>query len=125
MKSRILLTAVALTAVVLSHECVMDAAGDTPKLTVRVAPLVRLTRGDAHGVVIVPRHADNRLLRVIIESDDYYSSSDIQLDGEDAPQNHLLYWRDLPPGFYSVTVRVYGTTGLRQSTSIHSTADER
>jgi hypothetical protein len=118
MKSRILVAAVALTAVLASHECLLNAAGDAPKLTVRVAPLVHLTRGDTRGVVVVPRHADNRLLRVILESEDYYSRSDIQLDGQDAPQDYPLYWRDLPPGSYSVTIRVYGTAGLRGSTSI-------
>ena len=39
------------------------------KLTVCVTPLVHLTRGNARGVVVVPRHADSRLLRVIIEED--------------------------------------------------------
>ena len=118
MKSRILVTAVLLTAVVLGRQGLLNAASDAPKLTVRVAPLVRLTRGDARGVVIVPRNADNRLLRVILESEDYYTLSEIQLDGGDAPQSHVLNWRDLPPGSYSVIVRVYGTTGLRESTSI-------
>ena len=83
---------------------------EAPKLTVRVTPLVRLTRGDARGLVTVPRHHDNRVLRVILESEDYYSRSDIQLDGEEAAQNHHLYWRNLPPGSYWVTVEVYGLT---------------
>ena len=93
---------------------------EAPKLSVRVTPLVRLTRGAAHGLAIVPRHADNRALRIILESEDYYSLSEVQLDGEDAPQNHVLNWRDLPPGSYRVTVQVHGTTGLRGTTSIGS-----
>ena len=98
------------------------AGGDMPKLTVRVTPLVRVSRGDAHGVVIVARHPNNRLLRVILESEDYYSLSEVQLDGEDAPQSHSFDWRDLPPGAYRVTVDVYGPDRLRDSTSIGSTA---
>ncbi len=97
------------------------ASADRQKLTVRVTPLVRLIRGDARGMAIVPRHADNRLLRVILESEDYYRLSEIQLEGEDAPLTYPLHWRDLPPGSYCVTVQVYGTTGLRGSTSIGST----
>jgi len=96
-------------------------AVDDTKLTVHVTPLVRLTRGDARGVVSVPRHVDNRVLRVVLESPDYYSLSDVQLDGEKAPQSHSFDWRDLPPGFYRVTVYVYGTNGLRTSTSIGRT----
>jgi hypothetical protein len=98
------------------------AAGEVPKLTVRFTPLVRVTPGEARGVVTVPRHLDNRVLRVILESDDYYSLSAVQLDGEDAPLSHSFSWRDLPPGSYRVTVQVYGTGGLRDSTSIGSTA---
>ena len=89
-----------------------------PTLTVRVTPLVRLSRGEARGLVIVPRHADNRMLRVILESEDYYRLSDIQLDGEYAALSYPLSWRDLPPGSYCVTVQVYGPTGLRTATSI-------
>lgn len=97
-----------------------SAPADRSKLTVRVTPLIRLTRGEARGVVIVPRHADNRVLRVILESEDYYSLSDIQLDGEYAALSHNLSWRDLPPGSYRATVQVYGRTGMRTSTSIGS-----
>jgi hypothetical protein len=96
------------------------AAVEVPKLTVRLTPLVRLTRGDARGLVVVPRHGSNRVLQVILESENYYSVSDVQLDGDDAPQSHSFYWRDLPPGSYRVTVHVYGTDGLRGSTSIGS-----
>jgi hypothetical protein len=128
-RTAVSVAAVALTAVTvaMSHP-VLGAARDTkqlrtaavdaPKLTVRVTPLVHLTRGDARGMVSVPRHLDNRVLRVIIESADYYSLSDVQLDGESAPQSHWFYWRDLAPGSYRVTVHVYGTDGLRGSTSI-------
>lgn len=95
-----------------------SAPADQSRLTVRFTPLVRLTRGEARGMVIVPRHADNRVLRVILESQDYYSRSDIPLDGEDAALSYPLSWRDLPPGSYSVTVQVHGPTGMRTSTSI-------
>jgi hypothetical protein len=69
MKSRILMAVAVAVLVALTHECLLNATGG-PKLTVRVSPLVRLTRGDARGVVTVPRHADNRMLRVVLESED-------------------------------------------------------
>jgi hypothetical protein len=72
-------------------------------------------------VVMVPRHADNRVLRVILESEDYYSVSDIQLDGEYAALSYPVSWRELPPGSYCATVQVYGSTGgLRTSASVGS-----
>jgi hypothetical protein len=140
MKSLVVSTIIAVAASAATSDARLNAAGphdhaanstrqaqpqaapaDRQKLTVRVAPLVRLIRGDARGMVIVPRDADNRVLRVILESEDYYRLSEIPLEGEDAPLTHPLYWRDLPPGSYCVTVQVYGTTGLRGSTSIGST----
>ena len=96
------------------------APADDPRLTVRATALVLLTRGEARALVMVPRHADNRVLRVILESEDYYSVSDIQLDGESAALSYPVSWRDLPPGSYCVTVQVYGPTGMRTSTSTGS-----
>jgi hypothetical protein len=96
------------------------APADDSRLTVRATPLLLLTRGEARGLVMVPRHADNRVLRVILESEDYYSQSDIQLDGESAALSYPVSWRDLPPGSYCVTVQVYGPTGLRTSASVGS-----
>src|SRR5262249_34982607 len=94
---------------------------DVKKLTVHVTPLVHLTRTDARGVVTVPKHRDNRVLRVILESQDYYTASDVELDGDNAPQSHTFYWRDLPPGSYRASVRVYGVNGLRDSAAIGTT----
>ena len=90
------------------------------RLTVRVTPLMVLVGSDARGLITVPRHSENRLVRVILESVDYYSSSDVPLDGANAAQNHFFYWRQLPPGSYEVTVEVYGVTGLRESTRVHA-----
>jgi hypothetical protein len=92
MRSRILLPAVALMVVASTHEHVLKAADDVAKLTVRLTPVVRVTRGDARAVVTVPRHADNRVLRVSLESEDYSTVSEVPLEGEDAPVNHLFYW---------------------------------
>ena len=117
MRSRILLSAVAFIVVASTHGHVVNASGNEAKLTVRVTPLIRMTPGEARAVVTVPRHAENRLLRVILESENYYTLSELPLEGEDAPLNHEFYWRDVPPGSYEVTVQVYGKSGLRDSTS--------
>src|SRR5262249_58912735 len=85
---------------------------DVPKLTVHVTPLVHLTRTDARGVVTVPKHRDNRVLRVILESQDYYTASDAELDGDNAPQSHTFYWRDLPPRPYPASVWGFRGNGL-------------
>jgi hypothetical protein len=121
MASRVAVRVAAIGLMVAMFHPVLDAAVDVPKLTVRLTPLVRMTRGDANGLVTVPQHVDNRVLRVILESEDYYRLSDVQLDGGDAPLSHSFYWRDLPPGSYRITVQLYGPDGLRGSTSMGST----
>ena len=107
----------AMTSTTIS-EAALPAANEpkAEKLTVRVTPLVVLAPTNARGLVRVPRHADNRLLRVVLESENYYSSSDIELQGADAAQTHLFNWRALPPGSYRVRVEIYGPAGLRDST---------
>jgi hypothetical protein len=51
---------------------------------------------------IVP-DSRNRILQITAESDDYYRSSDIQLDGERAPRTTLVYFRSVPGGVYQVS----------------------
>jgi hypothetical protein len=117
MKSRILTAVAVAVLVALTHECLLNATGG-PKLTVRVSPLVRLTRGDARGVVTVPRHADNRMLRVVLESEDLLHPQRI------APSRRRRCSAEpsllLGPAArsYRVTVQIYSATGLRDFTSI-------
>jgi hypothetical protein len=65
------------------------------------------------SVVRVAPHADNRTLRIVMDSANYYRSSDVQLDGDRAAQSHFFTWADLPPGSYSVVVTVLGPNGPR------------
>ena len=116
MKSRIL-TAGAVAVVALTHECLLNAA-DGLTLTVRITPLVRLTRSDARSVVTVRRPVDNRILRVVFESEDCYTLGKVPLDVEDAALNHLFYWRDMPSGSYGVTAQVYSRTDLARNSSL-------
>lgn len=67
------------------------------------------------ALVRVERHADNRLLRVIIDSGSFYSSSDIQLDGADAPRHHPLTLRALPAGQYCIEAVLFRSSGGQQS----------
>ncbi len=59
----------------------------------------------------------NRLLEVVAESPDFYRSSQIQLDGSDAPRLSVIEFRDLPTGLYQVTGTLIGTHGTRATAS--------
>jgi hypothetical protein len=46
--------------------------------------------------------ASNRAFEVVAESSEYYRSSRIQLDGDEAPRTITLEMRNLPDGDYDV-----------------------
>lgn len=82
-------------------------------LTARVTPRFAFTPTWVRALVQVLRHPDNRLLRIAIDSGGYYRSSDIQLDGADAPRSHFFVWKSLPPGNYCLEAIVYGPSAPR------------
>jgi hypothetical protein len=60
----------------------------------------------ATGVRVIVRvrvtpDEDNRLLRIGVDSPEYFRSSDVSLSGADAARLHLLTLRELPTGQYS------------------------
>ena len=58
-------------------------------------------------------NTENRTLRVEIESEDYFRSSEIQLDGATAPMSHFIDWKQMPPGMYAMTATLIGPEGTR------------
>jgi hypothetical protein len=57
--------------------------------------------------VLVARDADNQLMRVTAESESYFSSSEMILDGEYSPRIRSIRFRSVPSGSYEVTGTVY------------------
>lgn len=88
------------------------AAGNPP---VRVDITPRVGIGPVKEVRIratVEPHADNRLLRIVIDNGEtYLRSSDYQLDGLDAPRTHSLELKNVPGGNYLVVAAVFGPGG--------------
>jgi hypothetical protein len=59
----------------------------------------------------------------LAESDDFYRSSEIQLDGDHAPRTNTFEFRSLPPGHYSVKAMLMGRSSeprltLRQQVDV-------
>src|SRR5262249_30709769 len=61
--------------------------------------------------VSVARRPDNRLLKVSAESDDFFRSSETQLDGENSARVTLVRFRELPPGDYEIRAELIVSTG--------------
>jgi hypothetical protein len=56
--------------------------------------------------IAVEPGANNRALIVEADSDDYYRSSSIELDGENEKRLHLVEFKSLPAGDYVVRAQV-------------------
>jgi hypothetical protein len=65
--------------------------------------------------VTVDASPENRSLRIIASSADFYRSSEIQLDGNNAAPLNVFEFKDLPSGLYEVTGTLVGAHGPRGS----------
>jgi hypothetical protein len=58
---------------------------------------------------------ENRILDVVVESAEFYRSSQIPLEGERAPATIMVEFRDLPRGDYQVSGVLTGRDGERRA----------
>jgi hypothetical protein len=84
--------------------------GERP-LHVRVSPTLAHAPADVFIYVSVARRPDNRLLRVTAESEDFFRSSDTQLDGEYSARVTVVRFRELPPGGYEIKAELIVSNG--------------
>ena len=96
------------------------------RLTVRVSPTMAFAPADMTIRASVEVDDANRKLEIIAESDSYYRSSEVQLDGAGAARTNLISFRSLPGGEYTVRVIVRGSRGeVLASTTATSHVVER
>jgi hypothetical protein len=62
--------------------------------------------------IAVEPAAANRTLIVEADSDNYFRSSAVTLEGEDEKRLHLIEFKSLPAGSYTVRARVMSTTDV-------------
>jgi hypothetical protein len=65
--------------------------------------------------VRIDRNAENRTLEVVAVSDDFYRSSEIELDGEQAPETVAFEFRGLPSEDYEVLGVLKDRGGVRRA----------
>jgi hypothetical protein len=103
-------TRLVVVAVILASLTVNAETG----LKVRVTPQVSMAPSDVFIYVFVERDPDNRLLRILAQSDDFSRSSDVQLDGEKSARLTTVRYPGFPAGSYEVEAVVIGASGRRQ-----------
>jgi hypothetical protein len=74
------------------------------RLELAVRPRMAPSPGSFRATAKVERHAGNRALTFAAESDDYYRSSTISLEGAQSARSHSVTFEQLPPGRYDITV---------------------
>lgn len=99
-----------LTAAVVAHPETLAADN---RLTLRVTPTVTSAPAEVVVTATVEKNADNRALEIAAESDDFFRSSLVTLEGDQAPRTTQLHLKNLPGGEYVVMVVLHGSHGER------------
>lgn len=89
--------------------------GAKEPLSIRVFPAISFAPANLVIRTSVEPDANNRAMEVVADSDEFYRSSAIQLDGDRAPKTATFEFRSLPPGQYDVTAVVIGSDGQRRA----------
>jgi hypothetical protein len=87
------------------------SVGADEKLTLKVSPAVAFAPATLIVRAMVQADHDNRLVQIVAESNDFYRSSEVQLDGENAPHVNVFEFRSLPSGTYVVTATLRDSLG--------------
>jgi hypothetical protein len=85
-------------------------ARDQPIL-ITVGPAISFEPGNIRIVSRVEPSADNRALVIEVESGSHYSSSEVPLEGDQAPRSRSMFLKNLPAGEYQVVATLHTTTG--------------
>jgi hypothetical protein len=85
------------------------AASDALRL--KVSPEMSMEPAWITVQVLIEPDADNRAIDVVAESEDYFRSSRLQLDGENASRVTVFQYKDLPAGEYEVRGVLIGRDG--------------
>jgi len=85
--------------------------GAGERLALKVSPAVSFAPANLVVRATVPVDADNRAIEIVAESEDFYRSSEIQLEGDRAARTTMFEFRSLPPGTYEVRANLFGPNG--------------
>ena len=91
--------------------------GANDKLALQVSPAVAFAPATLRVQTTIESDAANRSIEIIAESEDFYRSSEMQLDGEAAPRTTYFQFRSLPMGQYSVRAILRGPGGHELATA--------
>jgi len=80
-------------------------------LSIRVSPAISFAPANLAIRASIEPDTSNRALEIVADSDQFYRSSVVQLDGERAPKTSIFAFQSLPPGEYEVKAALIGVDG--------------
>jgi|ERR1051325_11635728 len=95
----------------------LGVADGAEPLRIRVTPAMAFAPGFVKVQASIEANAENRILEVVASSQDFYRSSEVEIDGEKAPRLNVFTFPNLPAGDYEFTAVLIGTRGPRAQTS--------
>jgi hypothetical protein len=88
------------------------AAADEQPVLLTVGPPISFEPGNIRITSRVTPSAANRALIIVVDSGSHYSSSEVRLDGEQAPRSRSMFLKNLPAGDYEVVATLRTETGV-------------
>jgi hypothetical protein len=85
------------------------------KLSVKVSPTVAFAPANLTVRAIVESDPGNHAVEISAESPDFYRSSELGLEGENAPRTTTFEFRGLPTGTYEVRAMLLGASGEQRA----------
>ncbi len=87
------------------------------EVRIDVWPHAALAPADLRVQVRIERDSENRKIVVTADSADYFTSSEVQLDGEESPRVQVVVFRGLPAGSYDLRGVLIGQSGRVRGTA--------
>jgi hypothetical protein len=92
--------------------------GAGERLTMRVTPRMAFAPATVIVDAVAERDPANRALQIQVMSSDYYRSSLMQLDGDQASRTTTVRYEGLPGGTYDVRVILFGSDGQQRAMTV-------
>jgi hypothetical protein len=93
----------------------MTGLGAAEPMVVTVYPAVSMAPANVRVQARIEANAANRAIEITADSQNFYRSSIIPLDGASAPRVNVFEFRGLPGGKYEVTAVLIGDNGRRRA----------
>jgi hypothetical protein len=106
-----------LSLVLLAIATAPPAAADEP-VKIAVSPMHSFAPSLMRIRVRVEPNAANRMLQIIVDSEDFYRRTDMQLDGDQSAAMTQMELRSLPGGEYEVRAVVIDVAGHARASAV-------